>query len=109
MRKQNIKSTLPRLVELEERTAALWLQIGTIAETSRGEENTYYRDQFDNQFYCKNYPRSLCSLATCQQALRDYLDKRVLDKPARPGPALVCWESQADAAPIRLSFSIKVF
>lgn len=51
------KGKLSRLIEIEERTAVNWLQRGTIAETSRGEENTYYRDEFENQFYCKNYPR----------------------------------------------------
>jgi hypothetical protein len=51
------RAALPKLVELEERTANIWLALGTIVETSRGEENTYYRDEFENQFYCKNYPR----------------------------------------------------
>lgn len=43
--------------EIEEQTAALWLQISTVTETSRGQENTYYVDQFGNEFFCKNYPR----------------------------------------------------
>lgn len=57
MIKRKLVSNLPELTELEERTANDWLQRGTIAETSRGEENTYYRDEFENQFYCKNYPK----------------------------------------------------
>ena len=49
------KLIVPR--ELEEKTALIWLARGTIWEESRGQENTYYRDEFDNKFYCKNYPR----------------------------------------------------
>jgi hypothetical protein len=51
------KSTLPKITEIEEKTADLWLSIGTIRITETGHENTYYVDQFDNQFFCKNYPR----------------------------------------------------
>jgi len=43
--------------ELEEVTADLWLDQGTIEITEYGSENTYYKDQFDNEFYCKNYPQ----------------------------------------------------
>ena len=50
-------STLPDIKEIEEKTAILWLQLGTIKITDIGQENTYYIDQFENQFYCKNYPR----------------------------------------------------
>ena len=39
-------------IEIE--TAELWLKQGTIWITETGQENTYYTDQFDNQFYCKN-------------------------------------------------------
>ena len=48
---------IPDLMEIEEQTAALWVALGTIRETSRGDENTYYVDAFDKQFFCKNYPR----------------------------------------------------
>jgi hypothetical protein len=51
------KSTLPKITEIEEKTADLWLSLGTIRVTDIGHENTYYVDQFDNQFFCKNYPR----------------------------------------------------
>jgi len=51
------KSTLPKITEIEEKTADLWLELGTICVTETGQENTYYVDQFDNQFFCKNYPR----------------------------------------------------
>jgi hypothetical protein len=51
------KSTLPKITEIEEKTADLWLSIGTIRITETGQENTYYVDQFDNQFFCKNYPK----------------------------------------------------
>ena len=50
-------STLPNIKEIEEKTADLWLSMGTIKITETGQENTYYADQFANQFYCKNYPR----------------------------------------------------
>jgi hypothetical protein len=43
--------------ELEEQTAALWLAQGTVKIDCLGSENTYYVDQFDNRFFCKNYPR----------------------------------------------------
>jgi hypothetical protein len=51
------KSTLPKITEIEEKTADLWLSQGTIKVTETGQENTYYVDEFDNQFFCKNYPR----------------------------------------------------
>ena len=44
--------------ELEEKTADLWLSLGTIKIESYGSENTYYVDQFDNKFFCKNYPQA---------------------------------------------------
>lgn len=50
-------STLPKITEIEEKTANIWLALGTIWITETGQENTYYVDQFENQFYCKNYPR----------------------------------------------------
>lgn len=51
------RPSMPKLTELEERTAALWARQGTIVVESYGEENTYYRDEFGNQFFCKNYPQ----------------------------------------------------
>ncbi len=48
--------TLPKITEIEEKTADIWLSLGTIWVTDIGQENTYYIDQFDNQFFCKNYP-----------------------------------------------------
>ena len=50
-------SILPEITEIEEKTANLWLELGTIKITDIGQENTYYVDQFENQFFCKNYPR----------------------------------------------------
>jgi hypothetical protein len=50
-------STLPNIQEIGEKTASLWLTLGTIKITETGQENTYYVDQFERQFYCKNYPR----------------------------------------------------
>ena len=43
-------------VELEVSTADLWLSLKTIRVTEIGSENTYYVDQFNNRFFCKNYP-----------------------------------------------------
>ena len=51
-----IKSTLPKIRHIEQTTVDLWLTIGTIKISELGEENSYYVDQFDNEFYCKNYP-----------------------------------------------------
>lgn len=48
---------LPIITEIEEKTATIWLALGTITVTSTGSENTYYIDEFGNEFYCKNYPR----------------------------------------------------
>lgn len=42
--------------ELESNIAALWLKLGGIQIESKGEENTYYTDDFNNEFFCKNYP-----------------------------------------------------
>jgi len=56
-RRVALASTLPEINEIEEITANLWLELGTIKITDTGQENTYYVDQFENQFYCKNYPR----------------------------------------------------
>jgi hypothetical protein len=56
-RRISLASNLPEITEIEEKTANLWLELGTIKITDTGQENTYYVDQFENQFYCKNYPR----------------------------------------------------
>ena len=42
--------------EIEESTAESWLATDAIRVTSIGNENTYYIDQFSNEFFCKNYP-----------------------------------------------------
>jgi hypothetical protein len=57
MKRSTLKTPLPKIVELEEKTANLWLSLGTITIDETGQENTYYVDQFGNQFYCKNYPQ----------------------------------------------------
>jgi hypothetical protein len=56
-RRVALASNLPEITDIEEKTANLWLELGTIKITDTGQENTYYVDQFENQFYCKNYPR----------------------------------------------------
>jgi len=47
---------LPKMKNLDETTANLWLSQGTIKPIWYGEENTYYVDEFGLEFYCKNYP-----------------------------------------------------
>jgi len=42
---------------IEEQTAENWLMTGAITVTEYGNENTYYVDEFENTFYCKNYPQ----------------------------------------------------
>jgi len=46
--------------QLEVKTAQLWVNQGTIWETSRGEENQYFIDDFGHEFFCK----SLCGAGT---------------------------------------------
>lgn len=45
------------VTEIEENTAAAWIRSGAIRVTEYGSENTYYINEFDHQFYCKNYPQ----------------------------------------------------
>jgi hypothetical protein len=47
---------LPAIDEIEEVTANTWLAQGTIWPIEYGNENTYYIDQFDIKYFCKNYP-----------------------------------------------------
>ena len=44
--------------ELDINTADNWLRSGALTITYKGEENTYYVNEFDQDFYCKNYPTS---------------------------------------------------
>jgi len=54
----NINSTpLPNPQELEINTAENWLAQGTIWISETGNENTYYTDQFNREYFCKNYPQ----------------------------------------------------
>ena len=54
MIKQAYSMNYPK--EIEQNTVDNWLTKGTVWPTWYGEENTYYVDQFDNEFFCKNYP-----------------------------------------------------
>ena len=45
---------IPR--EIEVNIAAAWIQSGALTVTDYGEENTYYKDEFDRTYFCKNYP-----------------------------------------------------
>lgn len=47
---------MKNLIWIEELTAMVWLATGAIQLVTTGNENSYYVDQFDNTFYCKNYP-----------------------------------------------------
>ena len=42
--------------QIEEATAKNWMATGAIWITEIGEENTYYTNEFDHMFFCKNYP-----------------------------------------------------
>lgn len=44
------------LTELEQVVVDNWLSVGSITLDSYGSENTYYVDEFDNEYFCKNYP-----------------------------------------------------
>ena len=41
------------LREIEITTMTIWVALGTIWETDRGEENRYFVDEFGTQFFCK--------------------------------------------------------
>jgi hypothetical protein len=56
MNKITTKTKLDLPKELEIQTAELWLASGAIKVTEIGQENTYYVNEFDHKFYCKNYP-----------------------------------------------------
>lgn len=42
------------LTEIEINTALNWMENGTLKVVSEGEENTYYVDEFDAYYFCKN-------------------------------------------------------
>ena len=46
-------NALPTIRSIEVPTMRIWLALGTIWETERGEENIYFADQFGKQYYCK--------------------------------------------------------
>jgi hypothetical protein len=50
------KQSLPIIKELSENIVFNWLCNGAIKPIYEGSENTYYIDDFNNEFYCKNYP-----------------------------------------------------
>ena len=52
----SVINTLPQVTELEPETARLWNDNGTIRVTEWGSENTYYVNEFEQRFYCKNHP-----------------------------------------------------
>ena len=47
---------MTKLMELETVQADTLLLQGSVVIEYEGSENTYYFDQFGNEFYCKNYP-----------------------------------------------------
>lgn len=52
--KTKSKFDLPTIREIEIPVAALWLSTGAIRITDKGEENTYYENEFGHKFFCKN-------------------------------------------------------
>ena len=48
------KFDLPTILEIEISTANLWISTGAIKITDKGDENTYYENEFGHQFFCKN-------------------------------------------------------
>ena len=44
------------IIEIDDRTAQTLLERGEIQLASTGEENSYYKDRFNQVFLCKNYP-----------------------------------------------------
>lgn len=54
--------------EIGQYTAELWLSAGTITVSERGEENTYYLDQFGNRFFCKSNCQELADVILDQLA-----------------------------------------
>jgi hypothetical protein len=57
MKRIRLSTPLPKIIEIEQKTVDIWLFLGTIKVTDYGCENTYYIDEFKNEFYCKNYPQ----------------------------------------------------
>ena len=53
---QTMKTKLDLPIELEIPIADFWLSTGAITITETGEENTYYVNEFEHLFFCKNYP-----------------------------------------------------
>ena len=56
------------LTELEVNVADAWLKSGAIRVESFGTENTYYLNEFNHSFYCKNYPSFHTDLAGIHHA-----------------------------------------
>ena len=50
------KTCFYQVKSLEPFTANLWEAQGTITPIWCGDENTYYVNEFGQEFYCKNYP-----------------------------------------------------
>ena len=44
------------LTELEQVVVDNWLKTGAIHVTEYGHENTYYINEFNHRFFCKNNP-----------------------------------------------------
>ena len=55
-----------KLREIEIATADLWLSTGAVEITEVGDENTYYKNEWGHEFFCKNYPTKECDFYTPQ-------------------------------------------
>ena len=64
--------TIPR--EISPLTASIWLAAGTITMMWEGSENTYYEDEFGNEFFVKDYPPGRLSLSAARICARQALD-----------------------------------
>ena len=57
------------ITEIESDTANNWLRQGENTITELGEENTYYIDEWDRRYFCKNYPQAPLSIIDALAAL----------------------------------------
>ena len=58
--------------ELEQNTAAAWIESGAIRVTEYGNENTYYVNEFGHEFFCKNYPNDLYGVVNANVVFDNY-------------------------------------
>ena len=47
---------IKQCIEIEQKTAELWILTGAIQLETTGNENSYYLDSWGREYFCKNYP-----------------------------------------------------